>query len=253
MLKSYRTQLQFICTMLLTAAVFTFNLNTVLAQETGSTIEYGQTVTGEITNQSFEIEYSFVGSEGDVIVIEMKDPAGFSGTLDSPSIILLNSDYEVLGSVDGLSGFTVTLVAQLPTDGEYVILATRRDGRSGDSIGAYTLDLIKPQVLIPNEPVEGSASTDNRAYYVVEVADEFAITYERLRGDFYPEVGVTVIDNFELNLVASLSGEMLSSGSIDVIPIIKTSQSFVIVIQVPLFQFNFAVKTVDFIISLASD
>ena len=106
------------------------------AQDEGP-LGYGDSIQGEITNRNFEIEYSFEGTVGEVVVIQMT-PEDTRDGLTRPSVILLDTEFEVLSTVTG-NRDAATLVYMLPADGEYFILATRHDGRAGDSVGAYTL------------------------------------------------------------------------------------------------------------------
>jgi hypothetical protein len=221
-----------------------------LAQEGGTKIEYGQTVTGEITNQNFEVPFTFEGNQGDVVVIEMA-PVDVLGDLNSPSVILLDAGFNMLGSVD--SGFgTAVFASKLPGDGEYTILASRRDGRAGDSVGQFTLQLIKPPVLKVGESIQDMVSSEATNYYVVETQGPFSISYEKLSGDFYPAVLIHLInDDNELEEVASMQGKSFVQGTLGIeTASITTSIPYCVTVQEALFDFNFDEVTADYSLTL---
>lgn len=221
----------------------------VLAQQTDGTIEYGQTVSGEITNENFEIPYTFTGSQGDVIIIEMKavDPLG---DLDSPSVILLDSNFSVIGASDTFGN--VVFAAKLPADGKYTILATRRDGRAGDSTGAYTLTLLLPPLLNVNESVEGTVTNESASYYVFETAEPFFALYQKTAGNFAPEFAINVIgEDNALNAVAALNGAEVWSGRIGIQPQSATIQtSYILTLKEALFDFNFDTVSADYTLTI---
>jgi hypothetical protein len=110
-------------------------------------IEYGDTVEGEITDDQFAIVYSFEGEEGDVVTITMVN-ASRSGGLD-PFVQVVNEDGEVLAENDDadedadLDNNLDSQIAEfeLPEDGEYFIIATRFGFENGGSTGEFELTL----------------------------------------------------------------------------------------------------------------
>ena len=78
--------------------------------------------------------YKFPGQAGQVLTIEMK-----SQSID-PALILLNADGSELARNDGISpsDFNSRIVATLPKDGIYIVLATTSFGDTKQS-GAYSL------------------------------------------------------------------------------------------------------------------
>ena len=225
----------------------------VYAQEGANTLTYGDSMTGEITNRNFEVEYSFQGSAGDVIVVELIPDDTLDG-LSQPSIIILNSEFDVLASVDaGISA--AVLVYELGQDGEYFILATRRDGRSGESIGPYTLELSLVPLLEPSQTMQGSVTSEQPAYYAVKSTVDFNISYERGDGDFYPAIEINVIeDQFfsddNLESIATLEGDSLKRGTIGINVEGSGQALFIVTISEPLFQFNLSEKSVDFTVEM---
>ena len=180
-------------------------------------IVYGDIVTGEITNRNFEVGYVFTGSQSDIIVIEMRgiELEGVAEALDNPMIMLLNSDYEVLASIT--SYYMATLAIQLPDDGEYTVLASRRDGRGGDALGGFRLRLLLPHVFVADEPVVTTMGSDYIDYYIAQSDDPFAIEYEKYSGDLFPEISIQSINSdYGLRSLAVLSGDALESGALSV-------------------------------------
>jgi hypothetical protein len=109
-------------------------------------IEYGDTVEGEISDDEPVILYTFEGSEGDVVTITMIDTSR-SGELD-PYIQLVNEDGDVLtdnddhDDADLPDNFDSQITEfELEDDGTYIIVASRFGQENGSSEGEYELTL----------------------------------------------------------------------------------------------------------------
>ena len=221
----------------------------VLAQEEVGVVEYGQVVTGEITNQSFEIPYRFEGKRGDVVIIEMAQVETL-GDLDWPALILLDVNSRMMGQDDGYGD--VTLAAKLPADGEYTVLASRDDGRAGKSVGEFTLSVYKPLVLVAGEPVSAQITSDDVHYYTVETPGTFGVEYVKRAGTFYPAITVhQVTTDCTLEEVASLQGDALIGGKL-----ILESQStyiaetFIVVVKEALWDWNWQTVSASYELTL---
>lgn len=182
------------------------------------TLAYGDVAEGEITSQKFEYEYSFEAKSGDVVILIMAAVDIF-GDLDSPLIDLLDSQNNLVGSTANQFSFnTATLAIEIPADGTYLAIATRQDGRSGDSVGAFTFSLLNPPVIAAGTPVTGSVSSENEQvnYYVVKNDSPFSIFYTKTAGDYFPELKISLIDttNSGLKPVGFLSGEAMTVGAV---------------------------------------
>ena len=103
----------------------------------------GDTVEGEITNDNFAVTYDYVGIGGEVIIVDLF-PVDILADYDNPAIIIQLDGEEVL-RYDGYGETTV--VTQLPEDGTYSIIASRRDDADGDSAGEYTLPI---EIVVAN-------------------------------------------------------------------------------------------------------
>jgi hypothetical protein len=140
--------------------------------EPAGSIGYGQTVTGEITNDTNRIGYTFEGSAGDVIVITM---VAQDSNLDS-YLELYDSDEEMLTYDDDGGGSLNSLIGPytLPADDTYTVVATRCCGRSpGGSVGAFRL-------LVMNEPELQSLALDQPL--TVELNGEQPVAFLSLSG-----------------------------------------------------------------------
>ncbi|MBI5668988.1 MAG: hypothetical protein HZC41_13370 [Chloroflexi bacterium] len=231
--------------LVLVSLLFVFNFMTTPAQE-DVRLEYGQLVNGEITDRAFEVPYLISGKAGDVIVIEMK-PVDSLGDLDSPEIILLNSDNDVIADTSGqFSVSGAVLVTQLPNDGDFTVLATRSDGRSGDSVGEYTLEVIKPETLTSSQLIAGSASSEKRdQYYLIEDSESpLELVYIKGEGDFTPEITINEInEDFGLSELITIGGDALSVVRVNV-P--ENKQNLIVVLKEALWDFYFDEATVEY-------
>jgi hypothetical protein len=120
----------------------------------GGTLTFDAPVTGEITNDEPQVRYTFEGTEGEIITINM---SALPGTLDS-YLELMAPDGTSLLTADDYAGSLNSQVGPftLPESGTYTVVATRCcGGGSGGSTGAYELVLREAQVV----PLAVGAST----------------------------------------------------------------------------------------------
>jgi hypothetical protein len=104
-------------------------------------IALGQTVTGQITGQTFITPYLFSGVAGDEVVIDMTSADG----LDS-MVLLLKANQEPVAENDDIEGAPDTLkdselTYTIEETGYYIIVATRFEGEIGTSEGTYELSV----------------------------------------------------------------------------------------------------------------
>lgn len=234
--------------LLLMIGLLSLTLAPLFAQD-DDMIAYGDTVSGEVTNANFEVPFRFEGAAGDVIVVEMTDPEGILGEFSSPAILLLGTDGLLLGSVSTSFSGEVSLVARLPSDGVYTLLASRTDGRSGTGVGAFNLTLILPEVLTLGSEAKGSLTDDDTRYYAYVPDGAFELRYRKTGGDFSPTVQVNLINSGELQPVAILEGKGLSGGSLIVEP--SSGALYIITLSEALFDFNFQTVTADFTLAVS--
>jgi hypothetical protein len=203
----------------LVAAIFLLAITafTASAQET---LSYGQTVTGEITNEAYSVEYTFKASEGDIVVIEMAGVDPFEGFSD-PELVLTDPGGTVLANTEDMFQFfggygEAYLAVELSAAGVYGLTATRTGGADGESVGEFTLTVNSPIPLEAGKPYSGTVSSEGRYDFYVYTGDaKFSIEYTKTDGGYWPEVSVnTVDDEGALQGQAYLVGDAITSGSI---------------------------------------
>jgi hypothetical protein len=211
-------------------------------------LAYGESASGEITNRAFEVPYRFEGTAGDTVVVVMEavDPYG---DLDLPSIILLDAEFALIADTYGFG--SATLATTLPADGEYNILATRNDGRAGDSVGEFNITLLKPELLVAGEPMTGAITNLDTAYYTIEDVSSFDLRYEKTAGDFNPAVEANIITDYQLDDVAEMAGEYLTSGTLGVSTGVPTI--FIIAVKEGDFDYNSSEVSAEFTLTLVAE
>jgi hypothetical protein len=143
--------------------------------EDAESIAYGDTVEGEITDDSYVV-YSFEGLEGDVVTITMIDTSR-NDTLD-PMVILLDEDLLEItrnddSGSDELPDRFDSLIDhyELPSDGTYYIVATRFGEFSGTGEGEFELALEEGGTTVSNA---NDARTEEIVY---DTSDAESIEY----------------------------------------------------------------------------
>ncbi|MBC8170679.1 MAG: hypothetical protein H7X77_03370 [Anaerolineae bacterium] len=228
---------------LLSVAALLLVVSLVSAQD-AENIEYGDVAEGEMTEDEFEFNYTFEGTEGDVVIVSFRPVEEF-GDLGSPIIIVTDEDGDtVADTTDAFVFGNLIVAAELENDGEYNIFLTRADGRSGDSVGEFTLELINLPILEVGSPLEAEETdSDSRSqYYAVKSDENWGLSYLKLDGSMEVEVAVNTIDTTSASLieVASVDGDMMNEAAIG---IFEGGDTYVVSIGEPLFAFNF--DTVD--------
>ena len=131
----------------------------VLADEGGGWISYGEMISGVIDSGNYTDHWHFYGNEGDVITA-VASATSSAGNLDTfIDFWYKGSDWEWLTSDDdsggGDNGTDAALYSYyLPYDGEYVVSVSRFDKEDGDTSGVYYLML---------ELSSSSSSTDSNS------------------------------------------------------------------------------------------
>lgn len=220
----------------------------VEAQDATTLIEYGQSVSGNITNKSFEVAYEFEVKKGDVFIIEMTSDDASEFT--SPQIILLNSDGDVEGDSSGNYGYgEAFFVGEMGKDDTLTILATRADGRSGDGVGDFKLTVINPTLLSTGELLQDSVTSGTAKYYRINKgSSDMNLTYEKSSGSFSPEVSINVIsESYGLNTLVTLAGEYLTHVETQ-LPDIEAT--YIVKVDEAAFDFNFNEVTAKYELQL---
>ncbi|MCC7206932.1 MAG: PPC domain-containing protein, partial [Anaerolineae bacterium] len=170
-----------------------------VSAQPGGAIAYGQTVSGQISDDAFRVVYTFDGAMGEIIDAQM---VGTRGDLD-PVLILLDADNAVVahdddaGSAGGSNGDAGRFAARLnavplPRDGLYFLVATRFGQDRGITEGDFTLRLNRVGV-VSDPRLESGAILLRLGDSVVRQLDnarpQDIFTFTALRGDL---VSITV-------------------------------------------------------------
>ncbi|MBN1966238.1 MAG: PPC domain-containing protein, partial [Anaerolineae bacterium] len=134
-----------LATVILALSLTLFSPQLALAQKDDEgeviPIAYGDTVSGSITDDQYEVVYSFDGQAGDVVSISM---TATSGSLDTYLLLYdaYPSENPLAFDDDGGEGFNSLLEAYtLPSTATYYIVARRFGRENGFSTGDFTLTL----------------------------------------------------------------------------------------------------------------
>lgn len=186
----------------------------VLAQEAIVHLDYGQTVIGEISDASPEQVYQFEGAQGDVVAIEMVSiDRSLDNRLSEPVLILRSPSAEML--VDTTLRYDVDdslLVAQLPEDGLYTVIATRDPNVLILAEGEFRLTLNVVEQLSVGDMRESTLNEDKFGQYIfVDSNTDWLLQYDRLVGEYAPEITVNLLnpERGGLELVAASYGTSL--------------------------------------------
>jgi hypothetical protein len=191
-------------------------------------INYGDPITGELTDREFEVEYYFEGRAGDVIIAAMGEPVYGEG-VGEPALMLLDPDFDVIGANDTFFG-EATIATILLADGEYTLIATRQDGRAGEEVGPYYINFLNP------DPVTESLSTgtidkDSKAYYVVQSDELFGVGFVLTQATFLADMAVYgVEESGSLERIAVVDGNSLG-GVVFIDPDTAGYELFIITIE----------------------
>ncbi len=188
-----------------------------------STLTYGDTVTGEITNENYEVPYTFEGAEGDVIVVEM---TMLEEGLD-PFLQLKNAEGEIISFNDdgGIGLNSVMGPFVIPADGTYTIVATRYMQADGGSAGSFELTLNRTEIttIALNEQVTVTLDAENtRVAFMYSNEGENILHLmgtTTLPEDSIPQMHIEVTDEGGNGLT---SGYLDQQGNITIDPLYMT-------------------------------
>ncbi len=166
---------------------------TVSAQEK-MPLAFGEWVSGEITNDHYETKYTFSGKKDQLVTADMvADPD--ANSLDA-FLVLRTSDGDILGQNDNVLNGGSLVVARLPADGDYTVLATRYNGKDGDTEGKYWIRLDEVQPLTVGMKTTVSFTTDDEkrfpTFYVLtpENNESLKFGFNEASASRYPQIGL---------------------------------------------------------------
>lgn len=149
---------------------------------------------GTLTDEAFAIDYTYDGKAGVPIVVTMR-----GDTLTSPALVLSHPNGErmvsSIASEQIINRETIQVIAViLPTDGQYIITATRKGGRAGDAQGDFTLTVDVPKSLDTSSTITSTITSDSWDWYFVESEEPFTVVYQHESGAFKPELTVYTLN-----------------------------------------------------------
>jgi hypothetical protein len=190
----------------------------VAAAQEKTPLEMGQWMEGTLTNDSYEVKYTINGAKGQIILVQMLPKPG---TYDlDPALVLRNSDGDIVGQNDDYSYPLSVVVAELPSDDTYTILATRSGGKTGSSTGAYWVRADAVEPLKPGSKLDVTISSDSEkdipSVYVLrpESSGPVKVGFSQKPGDLYAslDIGVWQDDSYPTS-VMSLSDTAKVTGA----------------------------------------
>ncbi len=126
-------------------AAFGIVHSTVYALQASKTIQYGDTVTGSITNASngYGVIYTFDAQTGDVLSVTMTRTSGnlrpYAAIVD-PTKTSSSNDFLLVDTVISSDGKTATFSDYtMPRDGSFALIATRENVSKGTTTGKFSL------------------------------------------------------------------------------------------------------------------
>jgi hypothetical protein len=210
--------------LLIALVVLALGFSAVAAQD-ATPIELGVPVEGEITNDDYELAYTFTGSAGDVVLIQMYQAPNATDYVDA-YLLLEGPNGRVFAENDTDAAYysQSTIVAELPEDGEYTIIATRYSGRTGNSVGEFILQANVVEPLEAGDKLEATIygySADERLtpnQYVIRGSGSVKIGFSQTVGDLFADIylypwedGTSYPESvFELTDTSKLSSAVLT-------------------------------------------
>ena len=140
------------------------------------TISVGDSVTGRITDDQYEVGYNFEGEGGSAVTI---DVVATSGNLDTTVTLIGPNGAAWADNDDFAAGSTDSRIEEfiLPLSGTYTVMVGRAGDAAGDSSGDYRLAVGSGTDIPTAEPV-----ADSELSYGDEVSS--AITNEAFQRDY---------------------------------------------------------------------
>lgn len=143
-------------------------------------IVYYQQVTGEITDEQWQDVYSFEGKAGDDVTIDMTST---ESDFDAYLVLFGPDGERIAENDDGPNPPYSHLELTLPSDGTYVLVATRFLERDGLAEGGYNLVVSKAGAEVGNQiifdiPVSSRLTTDyTQAAYLMDAKAGQVLTF----------------------------------------------------------------------------
>lgn len=158
----------FVLSLVLSAGVMTTSAQDTDYCETLSSIEYSDTVTGNITDAEYLDGYCFDSEAGDVVTITASATSGDLDTILTLSDVFAEelfaeNDDDGSGSTDSQIVFTI------PENGTYLIVVSRYDVEEGTTTGKFELTL-------EGSGSGGGGNTDDGGVPIADASEVITIT-----------------------------------------------------------------------------
>lgn len=221
-----------------------FSVSLVGAQE--ETLTYGEPIEGEMTNETYEFNYTLAARSGEVVIIELERDLD-SRDFTDPILLLTDSDGNTLVDTTEASSFGSALIAtEIPEDDSYTVTATRELGAEGSTVGIFTIEAKLATPLEAGKLL--TDETDNESgdkYYTVRMSEDFGISYLKTGGDFFPEIAINRIDPSDGSLteVTTIQGDELTEAAVG---IFQSDTLYIVTLGRPIFSFSFGRLTADY-------
>lgn len=229
-----------------TLAAVSFSMPSVIRAQ--DALKYGDAVEGEVTDSAAEVEYTFTGAQGDLVVINVAQADESDLEME---VEVSGADGAVASSTEQYTSYSAQAAFEVPADGDYTVKVFANE-EAGDEakVGKFNLNISKPELLKAGASIDGTASSDATMYYELDASAEVTLTYTKTDGDFNPAVILNSIDTenssltsmSELNLGKSITGATLTIQPIEGRVILSVTEAT--------FDFNFETVTADYTIAL---
>jgi hypothetical protein len=189
-----------VCLVLMVSAV-----NSIFAQASGGTIQYGGTTIGRLDSTTPSLIYTFNGTAGDMIRARALGAGGLNPSLslvDAENNVIISGDDDPLAGHPNDSGLAYTL----PETGTYGLVVSAADETSGEYLLQLILDA-PPELTLPfgeTVPVELSGEATSRRFALsADASCENVVSVVNTAGDNAP---------FAVRLLNPL-GQVIAQGS----------------------------------------
>ncbi|MBX3064656.1 MAG: hypothetical protein U0528_17590 [Anaerolineae bacterium] len=155
---------------------------TVARAQDAETLSYGDTVTGEITEDTSEVVYTFEGAEDDLVIVQVIPIENEDGdTLDVKAVMSDPDDEQLIDTTEDYAKqltytYGTAFMEVLGGDGTYTItISADEEGSTGE----FEIQLVQPEELELDAPVtiEGSVQGYYRylGFYTVKAEEDVTL------------------------------------------------------------------------------
>jgi hypothetical protein len=99
------------------------------------------------------------------------------------------------------------------------LVATRREGQSGQGEGTFSLSFNVATPLAADTEITDAGTESSEQYYLIEPSGAFTLWYSKTGGRFTPSIAISAIqDTGFSDQVAEMSGKFLDKGALSITP-----------------------------------